>query len=151
MNKRVDKAFMEIAKSPDELYNAYMNPYQLIKWLPPDGMTGVINHFDGQIGGKFKITLKYNDAFEGKTTANSDVVKGEFVDLIPQRKITTAIYFEADDPDFHGEMIQTWLFEARDGGTLVTIICEDIPVGINQQDHEAGLSSTLANLDKLKL
>lgn len=31
-------------------------------------------------------------------------------------------------------------------GTEVTIVCEDVPEGIRQEDHEAGLNSTLENL-----
>jgi hypothetical protein len=35
-----------------------------------------------------------------------------------------------------------------EGGTLVTIRCENVPRGIRPDDHQAGLASTLENLAK---
>lgn len=40
----------------------------------------------------------------------------------------------------------TWNLDEVPGGTKVTIVCKNVPVGIKQEDHEAGMSSTLANL-----
>jgi Activator of Hsp90 ATPase homolog 1-like protein len=31
-------------------------------------------------------------------------------------------------------------------GTRVTVCCEDVPSGIGESDHQAGLASTLENL-----
>lgn len=31
-------------------------------------------------------------------------------------------------------------------GTVVTIVCEDVPSGISKEDHDAGLKSSLKNL-----
>jgi hypothetical protein len=45
-------------------------------------------------------------------------------------------------------MVMTWLLEPRDGGTMVTIIAENVPPGISKEDHDVGLNSTLANLDR---
>ena len=39
-----------------------------------------------------------------------------------------------------------WAFEPDEGGTRVTVRCEDVPVGIRPEDHQAGLNSTLDNL-----
>lgn len=43
-------------------------------------------------------------------------------------------------------MIMTWNLDEVPGGTKVTIVCENVPGGIRQEDHEVGMSSTLANL-----
>ena len=51
------------------------------------------------------------------------------------------------DPKFAGEMIETWYLEEVEAGTKVTIICENVPEGILKEDHDAGLKSTLDNLD----
>jgi hypothetical protein len=40
----------------------------------------------------------------------------------------------------------TWAFESGQDGTLVTVRCEEVPVGIKAEDHQAGLQSTLSNL-----
>ncbi|WP_396129722.1 SRPBCC domain-containing protein [Exiguobacterium mexicanum] len=82
----------------------------------------------------------------GKTTAQTDVSNGRFVELVPGQKIVQIGTFDSTDPDFAGEMVQTWYLEALDGGTRVTIVCENVPSGIRKQDHDAGLRSTLDNL-----
>jgi hypothetical protein len=35
---------------------------------------------------------------------------------------------------------------ATAGGALVTIVCRNVPAGINEADHQAGMMSTLQNL-----
>ena len=59
------------------------------------------------------------------------------------------VTFESDDPAFAGEMKMTWSVSSVPGGTNVSIICENAPEGIGQEDHEAALRSTLDNLATL--
>ncbi|MEW5716893.1 SRPBCC domain-containing protein [Pseudomonas sp. SB113] len=40
----------------------------------------------------------------------------------------------------------TWSVKPVDGGTEVSLICENVPAGIRAEDHAEGLSSTLDNL-----
>ncbi len=50
---------------------------------------------------------------------------------------------------FAGEMIMTWSFEeTSDGRTEVTVTAENVPAGISKADHDAGLASSLENLDR---
>lgn len=148
MNNRVDRAFKLIQASPKVLYQAFLNAHDLIQWLPPEGMTGEVDYFDGQIGGEFKIILKYLDGdFEGKSGEQTDITKGTFVDLIPHSKITVEVIFESNRPEFQGTMTQEWNYEKRENGTMVSIKCSNVPEGISQEDHEAGLNSTLNHLD----
>jgi hypothetical protein len=46
-------------------------------------------------------------------------------------------------------MTITWTFTPADGGTEVTVVAEDVPDGISQADHDAGLRSSLENLAAL--
>jgi hypothetical protein len=54
--------------------------------------------------------------------------------------------FQSDDPAFAGAMTVTWSFAGVDGGTEVTVVCDDVPSGISKEDHDAGLRSSLDNL-----
>ncbi|GII04222.1 hypothetical protein Pta02_62300 [Planobispora takensis] len=54
--------------------------------------------------------------------------------------------FEADDPSYAGTMTMTWHLVAVGDGTEVTVTATDVPPGIDQADHEAGITSSLANL-----
>jgi hypothetical protein len=40
----------------------------------------------------------------------------------------------------------TWHLAATGAGTEVTVTATDVPPGIDQADHEAGIASSLANL-----
>ena len=54
------------------------------------------------------------------------------------------VEFESEDPAFAGAMTVTTTLDAQPDGTKVTILCENVPSGISQADHEAGIASTLA-------
>ncbi len=83
---------------------------------------------------------------QGKTTENTDVTQGRFLELVPNERIVQTVNFDSEDPAFSGEMIQKWFFEAVSEGTKVTIVCENVPEGIRKEDHDTGLRSTLENL-----
>ncbi|MGP6139253.1 SRPBCC domain-containing protein [Jeotgalibaca sp. A127] len=145
---RVDTVSKVIAAAPHILYEAYMNPNALVQWLPPEGMTGEICRFEPHVGGRYELTLTYNekDTNAGKTTADTDTICGTFLELIPNQKIAEAGIFDSEDASFAGEMIMIWYFEEVLEGTKVSIIAENVPEGIRKSDHIDGLSSTLENL-----
>jgi hypothetical protein len=43
-------------------------------------------------------------------------------------------------------MTMTWRLDASDEGTEVSVTAVDVPPGIDQATHEAGIASSLANL-----
>ncbi|GAK40530.1 activator of Hsp9 ATPase 1 family protein [Paenibacillus sp. TCA20] len=148
MNRRTDTASRVIKASPKTLYQAFVNPEALVTWLPPKGMSGRIDVFDPRVGGTYRITLTYemDHDLPGKTSDNTDVSQGKFLELVPEKRIVQSVNFSSEDTAFSGEMIQKWLFETISEGTKVTIICENVPEGIQKEDHDIGLRSTLENL-----
>jgi uncharacterized protein YndB with AHSA1/START domain len=146
--KRTDAAFRVIAASPHRLYDAFVDPEALAAWLPPEGMTGQIEGFDARPGGGYRMTLRYDagQTAPGKSNADTDMVEGRFVELVPGVRIVQQAAFESDDPAFAGTMTITWRFDPVPEGTRVTVTCEDVPTGIRRKDHLAGLRSSLANL-----
>lgn len=146
--KRKDTASRIIKAPPSAIYQAFMDPNVLVLWLPPEGMEGRIDVFEAKEGGVFRMILTYVDSEQiaGKTSENTDIVQGKFVELVEDKRIVQQIEFESEDPAFFGEMIMTWNLLTVTGGTEVTIVCENIPVGIRQDDHEDGMKSTLENL-----
>ncbi|TDQ41013.1 SRPBCC domain-containing protein [Aureibacillus halotolerans] len=147
-NGRIDSASRVILASPQTVYQAFLNPESLVSWLPPEGMSAHIDRFETRKGGRYRMTLTYelDQSSPGKTSENTDVSQGVFLALVPDRKIVWSIEFDSDDPAFSGEMIQTWYFEEISKGTKVTIVCENVPVGVRKEDHDEGLNSTLRNL-----
>ncbi len=145
---RIDTASRTVEASPEILYQAFINPDHLVKWLPPEGMSGHIDSFEPQAGGAYKMILTYeaNKIANGKTSENTDIIEGRFMELIPNEKIVQSVKFDSLNPAFQGEMKQTWFFESEGAETKVTIICEIVPEGIKKEDHDIGLKSTLENL-----
>jgi hypothetical protein len=54
--------------------------------------------------------------------------------------------FESDDPAYAGTMTMTWTLTPAADGTLVEIRADDVPAGISQADHAAGMASSLDHL-----
>jgi len=145
---RTDTASRVVAAPLDRVYTALVDPDALLAWLPPDGMCGRFERFDGRPGGSYRLVLTYAEAATapGKTTSDADVVEARFVDLRPGVRVVQAVDFVADDPAYAGTMTMTWEVTAVDGGTLIEFRADDVPAGISAEDHAAGLTSSLANL-----
>ena len=93
------------------------------------------------------MTLTYDQPDTvGKTAANQDVVEAEFVMLSPNEKIIQRVVFKSEDPQLAGTMTMSWFLRAVDNGTEIRVVCENVPAGIDKQDHAEGLQSSLANL-----
>jgi uncharacterized protein YndB with AHSA1/START domain len=145
---RTDTASRVIAAPLDRVYAALIDPAALATWLPPDGMSGRFERFDASPGGSYRLVLTYADASAapGKTTADSDIVEAQFVDVVPNARVIQAVNFVSDDPAQAGTMTMTWEVTAVEHGTRVEFRAENVPAGISAEDHAAGLSSSLANL-----
>ncbi|WLW57303.1 SRPBCC family protein [Streptomyces sp. YU58] len=145
---RIDRADRVIAASPAAVYGALLDRESLEAWMPPEGMRGRVERWDPRPGGGFRMILTYLDASDspGKTSDATDVVDVEFADLVPAERVVQRAVFEADDPAYAGTMTMTWHLVPAGGGTEVTVTAVDVPPGIDQADHEAGIASSLANL-----
>jgi len=146
---RTDEAFREIAAPPAEAFDALVDPDRLLAWLPPSGMVGRFERFDMRPGGSYRLVLTYVDGSgaAGKTGTGSDVVEARVVDVVDGVRVVQRIDFESDDPAFAGTMTMTWSLTPTDAGVRVEIHADDVPEGISRQDHETGMTSSLANLD----
>ncbi|WP_438590782.1 hypothetical protein, partial [Escherichia fergusonii] len=49
------------------------------------------------------------------------------------------VTFQSDDPAFAGEMWMAWSLSPAAGGTDVSIIAENVPIGISKAGHDVGL------------
>jgi len=148
MSKRADTASRLIHASASTIYRAFATADAMKSWLPPQGMTGTMLAFAFRDGGAYRMRLTYNEPqhMPGKTSADADEVEVRFVKLVPHERIEQAVTFESDDPAFSGEMRIAWILDSVQNGTLVTVRCENVPEGIEAEDHQAGLESTLGNL-----
>lgn len=146
---RTDTASRIVRASPRTIYRALLDPKAVVTWRPPSGMKADVYAFDAREGGTFRMSFAYTETgheTRGKTSADKDVFEGRFLELVPDQRVVELIKFQSDDPAFAGEMMVTTSLRAVDGGTEVTIRCDNVPEAIRPEDHDAGMASTLENL-----
>ncbi|QKT06144.1 SRPBCC domain-containing protein [Gordonia sp. X0973] len=145
---RTDVVSRTVSATPDEVFSAFVDPAALLRWLPPEGMSGRFDEFDARVGGRYRLVLTYLDAPSGggKATADSDIVEARFTAIDPGVRVVQAVDFESDDPRFAGTMTMTWSTAPVDGGTRVEFRADDVPPGISKRDHEVGMTSSLRQL-----
>jgi uncharacterized protein YndB with AHSA1/START domain len=138
-----------IKASPQVIYRALVSADAVAAWRAPRGMTARILAFDPREGGSYVMALEYegdDHALPGKSSEHADIVRGSFVELLPDRRVVELAEFESDDPAFAGTMTVTTTLTPVAGGTEVSIVCDNVPNGIKESDHQAGMASTLDNL-----
>jgi uncharacterized protein YndB with AHSA1/START domain len=146
---RTDVASRVIRASPAEIFPALIDPTALVSWLPPQGMTGRFDEFDGRPGGSYRLVLTYEEpADNAKTSPDSDVVEARFVEILPDVRVVHAVTFVSDHPDYAGTMMMYWELAPTGDGTRVQFRAGNVPPGISAEDHARGLASSLANLAK---
>jgi uncharacterized protein YndB with AHSA1/START domain len=145
---RTDRASRVVAADPATVYGALLDRESLETWLPPHGMRGRVDRWDPAPGGGFRMVLTYldHDGSPGKTSAATDVVDVRFAELVPTERVVQEAVFVADDPSYAGTMTMTWQLVPIGDRTEVTVTATDVPPGIDQAAHEAGIASSLANL-----
>src|SRR5919201_2161256 len=104
---RTDRASRVIAALPERVWAALVDPEALLAWLPPSGMIGRFERFDGRPGGSYRMVLTYSDASSapGKATVDSDIVEVRFVDIVPGERVVQAVGFVSGGPTYPGTMI----------------------------------------------
>lgn len=133
------------------VYRALLDGRAVARWMVPDGMTSEVHEFDGRAGGRFRISLTYDDpAAAGKTSGATDTFQGRFVELVPDERVVWSVAFESQDAAVRGEMtIRFELVDADGGGTEVRAAHEGVPPGVSQEDNELGWRMSLGKLAAL--
>jgi uncharacterized protein YndB with AHSA1/START domain len=136
------------------VYRALLDPDAVQRWMVPEGMTSELHRFDPTEGGGFRISLTYDlPTTAGKSTSQTDIFHGRFVELVPDTRVVQVVEFETDDPALQGEMTITYTLadadaadDAAAGGTLVTGLHEGLPPGLDPAQNELGWSMSLGKL-----
>ncbi len=127
--------------TPERIYRAFLDADAMAKWLPPNGFTGKVHHIDVRVGGTYKMS------FTNFTTGQSHSFGGEFLELVPNERISYTDRF--DDPNLPGEIRTTVSFKQVSCGTELTIVQEGVPGAIPAEACYLGWQESLAQLAKL--
>ncbi|QJU60615.1 ATPase [Sphingomonas sp. AP4-R1] len=148
MTSRTHAASRTLIAPPRAIFRAFLDPEVIPKWRVPAQMDARILSFEGRIGGGYRMELiyRYPAKADPKSTGDSDIVEARFVELVPDEKIVEELVFEGADPRFMGKMTLTTTLKAVANGTKVSFQAEQVPSGISEADHVAGMEFALKNL-----
>ncbi len=130
-----------LATKPDKVYRAFIEADAMAKWLPPNGFTCTVHHFEGKVGGTFKMS------FRNFTTGKSHAFGGKYLELVPGQRLRYTDKF--DDPNLPGEMQVTVALKAVMCGTELNIEQAGIPDLIPVEMCYLGWQDSLRNLARL--
>ncbi|MDX8512538.1 SRPBCC family protein [Mesorhizobium captivum] len=130
-----------LATKPEKVYRAFIEADALAKWLPPNGFTCTVHHFDAKVGGNFKMS------FRNFTTGDSHSFGGDYVELVPGELVRYTDKF--DDPNLPGEMQVTVSLKKVSVGTEMEITQAGIPDAIPAEACYLGWQESLKNLARL--
>lgn len=129
------------------IYRALLDPDAIAAWRVPTGMSCRVHSFDAREGGRFRISLTYQDTSQpGKSIDNIDTYHGHFAKLVPNEYVVEVGEFETNDPAMQGQMTITTALADEDGGTEVTMTYEGLPPGVSPADNELGTRMALEKL-----
>lgn len=150
MSNGTTRLTQHIAAPRAAIYHALLDPIAVATWMVPDGMSSHVHEFDAREGGRFRITLTYDEPTgTGKSTAHSDTYHGRFVKLVPDELVVEVIEFETEDPAMQGEMTVTMTLTDAEGGTDLVAVHDNLPPGLSPADNELGWKMSLGKLAQL--
>lgn len=139
-----------VAAPPGQVWQAFMDPERLARWLPPGEMRGHFHRFDPREGGGYEMSLTYPAGDDrGKTAAGEDRVRVVFTELDKPRRIVEAVRFVSADPGFGGVMTIEILMTPVGEGTRVEMRFDNLPPGLRPEDNELGARQSLGQLQAL--
>jgi len=127
--------------TPERVYRAFLDADAIAKWLPPNGFTCKVHHMEAKAGGTYKMS------FTNFTTGKSHSFGGEYLELVPYKRIRYADRF--DDPNLPGEMHTTITLKQVSVGTELNIVQEGVPAVIPEDGCYLSWQESLAHLMKL--
>lgn len=131
-----------VIRAPAErIYRAFLTPDAMVKWLPPHGFTGSVDHVDARVGGTYRMS------FTNFGSGKSHSFGGKYLELVPNELIKHTDIF--DDPNLPGTMVATISLKSVFCGTEVSIVQEGIPEVIPAEACYLGWQESLTMLAQL--
>ena len=127
--------------TPESVYRAFLDADAMVKWLPPNGFTGRVDHMDARVGGTYKMS------FANFATGRRHSFGGEYLELVPFERIRYTDRF--DDPNLPGELQTTVSLKQVPCGTEMHVLQAGLPDAIPVEACHLGWQESLAALAAL--
>lgn len=135
---------IRVFKAPRErVFNAFLDPDALAKWMPPNGYTAHMYKFEPKVGGTYRMS------FSSLDKKDTHFFGGKFLEIKPYERLHYTDKFESEDPAMKGEIKVTVTFKDVPGGTEVRIVQEGVPKKIPLEGAVLGWTQSLENLARL--
>jgi uncharacterized protein YndB with AHSA1/START domain len=131
-----------IKAPPQRVYDCFLDPDALAKWIPPNGFTGKVHKMEARVGGTYRMS------FSTINRSWTSYFGGKYLELVPGKRIVHTDKFE-DESMGKSEMTVTIELQAANGGTQVNIVQSGIPAGPAADGAPYGWSQSLDNLARL--
>ena len=128
-----------MATTPEKIYRAFLEADAVAKWLPPNGFTATVHHWEPHVGGSFRVS------FRNFTTGDVHAFGGEYLELVPHKSIRYTDKFE----DMPGIVQVTVTLKQLSVGTELNIVQEGLPDAIPVEACYLGWQQSLVNLAAL--
>ncbi len=126
--------------TPERLYKAFIDPEAMVKWLPPHGFTAKVHSIDARVGGRYKMS------FTNFSTGSGHTFGGEFLELVPGKRIRHTDVFEGGPA---GTMTTTIEIRKVMVGAEVNVTQEGVPAEIPVEACYLGWGESLELLKLL--
>ncbi|WP_090285910.1 SRPBCC family protein [Nitrosomonas mobilis] len=130
-----------LTAKPEKIYQAFLEPDAMARWLPPNGFTGKVHHMNAKVGGTYKMS------FTNFTTGTTISFGGKYLELVPHERLRYTDIF--DDPNLAGEIQVTVTLKKVSVGTELNIVQEGLPDVIPLEACYLGWQESLLNLARL--
>ncbi|WP_350334980.1 SRPBCC family protein [Coralliovum pocilloporae] len=137
---RILRLDREFNASPEQVYDAWTDPEQLVQWWGPEGMTIPDCRMDLRVGGHWTTTML---SAEG----NRHTVQGVYTVLDRPHHIAFTWAWLYDEGLGHETIVDVHLERTERGGTKLTMVQQIFAEEEHRNNHESGWSSTFNCLE----
>ncbi|HSA81589.1 MAG TPA: SRPBCC domain-containing protein [Geminicoccaceae bacterium] len=124
----------------EQVFRAWTDPQQLIRWWGPEGFTVPACAIDARPGGAWRTTMR---SPEGE----DHIVSGVYREVLPPARLVFTWGWETEGPRGHETVVTIELCEAA-GGTRLELTHEVFESETSRDQHRQGWSSCLDCLEQ---
>ena len=141
----------QVNASPERVFDAFTDPDQLKQWWWPKGFVCPAAEVDLRVGGTYRLAMEWPDVTPAEAQF-AHYMGGEYYEIErPHRLVMSGRAINDEQGELFATLIEV-TFEARDGGTAITIrqsYFEPMPPVQAMAGAEQGWSEQLDKLERL--
>jgi uncharacterized protein YndB with AHSA1/START domain len=133
------KHIRRIRAAPEEVFEAFVDPRELVHWWGPDEGPTLCAETDLRVGGSFRVAFRTMDGELHET-------QGEYLEIDAPRRLVMAFWW-SDAPHVRSRV--TVSIDPVDDGARLTVLHEGFADTVSRDSHEVGWAGALDKLATL--